>query len=463
MVIEVRDVNDAASILAVPLANLPPGAAVWMEAAAVKVRGPLSLVVDRRSEALNASAATWGPAVRQEWTLASEEQARAFAADQLAPASIRALLKATLTVPIRLRLLGGMLPRRDCLVSVELGASGQGALEARYRTEMLGCEGCAHQRARWQAWGVLATCTVLVVSMTLRARFAWRVHRVLEAARGHAVAQTHGRGACCRGCRLGVQTTHRGAFLSLCGPTEAIVTASALLSGAIASADLGLDAAAFDSVLASTVGRAAAGAASFAVWVSLLRAARHRPACGAAHRTLLRSATSLAGFLCGAAPCFVAFVGIATAAFGAHAVRFSTLAWSSMTLFAVVNGDVMRDTFLAARGGRAQPLWASLAASAVLFAFVILLLFVVLTSCVALMEESFVLARPAHDVPGVGGPRPGMSAEGGGITPSPGMPHAPPEDSWSVEMAPERPGRSRVSGRLARRSLASVRAPWFIM
>ena len=46
-----------------------------------------------------------------------------------------------------------------------------------------------------------------------------------------------------------------------------------------------------------------------------------------------------------AAPIFAAYVIIGTSLFGARTYRFSTLSETSVTLFAVLNGDAMRETW----------------------------------------------------------------------------------------------------------------------
>lgn len=194
-----------------------------------------------------------------------------------------------------------------------------------------------------------------------------------------------------------------------------------------------------------------AGAGMACGWLSLLGLARHRPTCGAAQRTMAVGTRSLSGFVVGALPLFTAFLFSAAVLLGDVSERFSSLMLTGQTLFAVVNGDVMRDTFLSA--SQLQPSLAEhLLAIAFMFAFVLLMLFIVLTSCVALLEEAYVLARPQGAVPGPeASPPRAMTSSVASAT-----------DRWSARLDPCHPGVSEIRGRLLNQALLSAPAPWYM-
>lgn len=508
--LEIRALAAAISALRVPLEALSGGGIFSLEAARVVVEQPATLVVVRRTAGAPGSGSYWGPPETVTTTLHSDADADAWLDENLGNSSnaehfVEAMLQATLSAPMRLRLLGDATPEREAIVEVFAEAAGQGVLALSVNTQVGACTEACRNGAREAplpaTLGVaIAGCVLLLVQLALRFVFARSAAAQVAAVAASAaaaealmradsskarsgVASLARRAAgkhpvpllvCCppwlRGARRSAagdavtQHAARQAFLAICGSGEAGVAAAAALVGALACACSAMGPSGGDALLASAAGRYIGGAASAAAWISLVRAARHRPACGAAQRTLVGSSSSLFGFLAGASPLFLAFVAFAVASVGGHAARFATIAGSARTLFAVVNGDVMRDTFLAAAGGDAQPEWAALAATAFLFVFVILMLFIVLTSCVSLLEEAFVLARPAHDVPLVEG---GTSlvhtehvAEGHAAPQPQSLQDA--DDPWSRRLAPLRSGRSRVLGARLRACLSATDAPWWV-
>lgn len=504
--LEIRALAAAISALQVPLEALAGGGTFTLEAARVVVQQPATLVVVRRTAGTPGSGSYWGPPETITTTLLSDADADAWLEENLGNSSaaehfVESLLQASLSAPLRLRLLGDATPEREAVVEVFAEAAGQGVLALSVDTQIGTCTDVCRNGAREAplpaTLGVsIAGCVLLLVQLALRLVFSRSTAAQVAASAAAAATSRRGDGAsrplaagdsprlaasrhdvpllvCCPPWLWGSKRGSGGevplhaareACLAICGSGEAGVAAAAALVGGLACVCSAMGPSGGDALLASTAGRYIGGAASAAAWISLVRAARHRPACGAAQRTLVGSSSSLFGFLAGASPLFLAFVAFAVASVGGHAARFATIAGSARTLFAVVNGDVMRDTFLAAAGGDAQPVWAALAATAFLFVFVILMLFIVLTSCVSLLEEAFVLARPAHDVPLVEGGGELVHTEHvaeGHATPQP-QSLQDADDPWSRQLAPLRSGRSRVLGARLRACLSATDAPWWV-
>jgi hypothetical protein len=229
-------------------------------------------------------------------------------------------------------------------------------------------------------------------------------------------------------------------WLSLAAAVCSVVVSATLIAGG-EYADLVMD---------SGGSRLFVGIGAALVWFSLLRAARHRPACAAAHRTLLRSLRPVAGYAVGVLPLFMAFVVFAVAALGKDAARFSSVSDTIVTLFSLINGDSVRETFLMASTPEDTTLGYFVALIA-MFLFVIIVLYFVLNGCIALLEEAFVLQRPEYDVPHVDAAEARLHKH-----------HDHDGSPWSFELDDLEPGVSLVCGPQAREVLEKVQA-WALL
>lgn len=180
-------------------------------------------------------------------------------------------------------------------------------------------------------------------------------------------------------------------------------------------------------------------AAAF-VWVSLLRVTRFRPTWATAQRTVARSFPAIAQFFLAAVPLFLACAVYAVSTMGSFATRFSDIPSASVALFAFLNGDVMRETFLMG-GYHNMDLGGRLISILFLALFIILFIYFVLNACTALVEEAFVLQRPLWSVPVLPGRTIGQNTAA---------------ESQPVDMA--NPGDERVSDTALRRALVRIAA-----
>lgn len=95
----------------------------------------------------------------------------------------------------------------------------------------------------------------------------------------------------------------------------------------------------------------------------------------------------MAKFLLGVMPLFLAYAFFGTLYFGSHSDRFGSFADSFVTLFAILNGDVIRETFMDIMFN--DPVVSQL----YLYSFVCLFIYVVLNVFIAIVEESFFSTR----------------------------------------------------------------------
>jgi len=99
--------------------------------------------------------------------------------------------------------------------------------------------------------------------------------------------------------------------------------------------------------------------------------------------TLRKALPRVARLLVGVLPLFLAFALLGVALFGADVDDFRSLGQSCITLFAVLNGDVIRDTFTALTQVH------NVAGQVYLYIFVSLFIYVVLNVLLAVAEEAF--------------------------------------------------------------------------
>lgn len=103
----------------------------------------------------------------------------------------------------------------------------------------------------------------------------------------------------------------------------------------------------------------------------------------------MRSLTrACAQFILEAAPIFFGYTIFGTVAFGSVAYRFGTVAHTALTLFAILNGDVLRETFLSLVLQHSVPLYVS---ATYLFSFLLLFMYVVLKVVLAVVEDALAM------------------------------------------------------------------------
>lgn len=124
------------------------------------------------------------------------------------------------------------------------------------------------------------------------------------------------------------------------------------------------------------------GVGIFLMYLSLLRYLGHNRNYYALVLTLRRSVPRVGRFLVGVTPVFMAYALFATVVFS-DLPRFGDLQQSVVTLFAVLNGDVIRETFMALIPE--NPVVGQL----FLYSFICLFIYVVLNVLIAILEEAF--------------------------------------------------------------------------
>ncbi|KAJ0411218.1 hypothetical protein ATCC90586_003857 [Pythium insidiosum] len=124
------------------------------------------------------------------------------------------------------------------------------------------------------------------------------------------------------------------------------------------------------------------------LWSSLVGYLEHNRQVYSIVLTLRWSAPRVLQFLVGVSPVFLGFALFGTIYFGPRVAAFGSLSASMMTLFAVLNGDVILDTFDALeRHGFAT------SGTLYLYSFIALFIYVVLNIFIAIVEEAFFATR----------------------------------------------------------------------
>ncbi|GLE02890.1 hypothetical protein PINS_up011754 [Pythium insidiosum] len=124
------------------------------------------------------------------------------------------------------------------------------------------------------------------------------------------------------------------------------------------------------------------------LWASLVGYLEHNRQIYSIVLTLRWSAPRVLQFLVGVSPVFLGFALFGTIYFGPRVAVFGSLSASMMTLFAVLNGDVILDTFDALeRHGFAT------SGTLYLYSFIALFIYVVLNIFIAIVEEAFFATR----------------------------------------------------------------------
>jgi hypothetical protein len=105
--------------------------------------------------------------------------------------------------------------------------------------------------------------------------------------------------------------------------------------------------------------------------------------------TLERTIPKVATFILEVIPIFFGYAMFGVSYFSSWTTRFATLGDAFVTLFSLLNGDVLQETF--------QDLvqWSPVIAQLYLYSFVMLGSYVVLNIVIAIVEESFFQAKEA--------------------------------------------------------------------
>eukprot|EP01048_Picozoa_sp_COSAG05_P004081 COSAG05_NODE_207_length_14113_cov_13.452119_7_plen_708_part_00 len=96
------------------------------------------------------------------------------------------------------------------------------------------------------------------------------------------------------------------------------------------------------------------GASVGLTWLNLMRCFEYTPRYYILIHTLTHSLPSVGRFILGCVPLFLSFVGAATVFFGRQAQSFGSLGETITTLFSLLNGDTMLDTFDAVGSSKNQ-------------------------------------------------------------------------------------------------------------
>jgi hypothetical protein len=129
-------------------------------------------------------------------------------------------------------------------------------------------------------------------------------------------------------------------------------------------------------------------------WAALAQYVRHHGSLSLFERAFAAALPSVGRNLLATIPVFAAFVVAGTMLFGDQTERFSTLPWSSIALFAVANGDVVRETMQVTMQYQAGAAL-RLLAQAVMYAYACTFIYVILKTTPAIVEEAFLATRPA--------------------------------------------------------------------
>jgi hypothetical protein len=90
-------------------------------------------------------------------------------------------------------------------------------------------------------------------------------------------------------------------------------------------------------------------------------------------------------------PLFLGYAFFGMVVWGGHCVRFGGLWQSMLTLFAIVNGDIIQDTFLALRRSGAVPEWI---AQIYVYSYIMLFMYVGLNTMLLLVEKAYLELPP---------------------------------------------------------------------
>eukprot|EP00944_MAST-04C_sp_MAST-4C-sp1_P014127 g14127.t1 len=123
------------------------------------------------------------------------------------------------------------------------------------------------------------------------------------------------------------------------------------------------------------------------LWVNLVRYLQYNRNYYMVILTIRYAAPRVLRFLVGVLPIMMGYAFFGMTYFGSESDRFSTFGASMVTLFAVLNGDVIRETFL-----NLFPVYPVIS-QIYLYSFICLFIYVVLNVFIAIVEEAFFMSR----------------------------------------------------------------------
>lgn len=127
------------------------------------------------------------------------------------------------------------------------------------------------------------------------------------------------------------------------------------------------------------------------LWVNLVRYLQYNRNYYMVILTIRYAAPRVLRFLVGVLPIMMGYAFFGMTYFGSESDRFSSFGASMVTLFAVLNGDVIRETFL-----NLLPVYPAIS-QIYLYTFICLFIYVVLNVFIAIVEEAFFMSRRTQD------------------------------------------------------------------
>eukprot|EP01028_Stygiella_incarcerata_P010768 TRINITY_DN573_c0_g1_i1.p1 TRINITY_DN573_c0_g1~~TRINITY_DN573_c0_g1_i1.p1 ORF type:complete len:717 (-),score=152.42 TRINITY_DN573_c0_g1_i1:121-2271(-) len=128
------------------------------------------------------------------------------------------------------------------------------------------------------------------------------------------------------------------------------------------------------------------GFACFLSCINLVRYFEFTPRFYLLIMSLQKGMPNVLRFVIGVLPIFFGYALLGTAMFGAHTQYFATVDQACVTLFAVLNGDVLRDTYDLTDS---MDPWLSAVSRAYLYTFIALFIYAVLNIFILIMEDAF--------------------------------------------------------------------------
>jgi hypothetical protein len=141
-----------------------------------------------------------------------------------------------------------------------------------------------------------------------------------------------------------------------------------------------------------------AGLGCALIWFSLLAYFEHNKGYYILVVTLKKGVPRVARFMVGVMPMMLGYAFFGMVCFGSYSDRFESFSASMITLFAVLNGDVIRETFLNLDNGDFV-----VVSQVYMYTFICLFIYVVLNVFIAIIEEAFFSAWEVVQVPSSGG------------------------------------------------------------
>ena len=127
------------------------------------------------------------------------------------------------------------------------------------------------------------------------------------------------------------------------------------------------------------------------LWINILRYMQYNRNYYMVILTMRRGGPRVLRFMVGVLPIMMGYAFFGMTYFGAASDRFETFGASMVTLFAVLNGDVIRETFL-----NLMPVFPVIS-QIYLYSFISLFIYVVLNVFIAIIEEAFFVSKSRGD------------------------------------------------------------------